>query len=75
MLITPRTYFLSQTPDHGVQSYNNHHPRFHSLTGWRADIVETQRAVEMLLVHQVGYVRVGEVVRFVHGNKLFLLFK
>ncbi|KAL1980052.1 hypothetical protein VTN96DRAFT_4698 [Rasamsonia emersonii] len=64
MLITPRTYFLSQTPDHGVQSYNNHHPRFHSLTGWRADIVETQRAVEMLLVHQVGYVRVGEVVRY-----------
>ncbi|KAL1965421.1 hypothetical protein VTN77DRAFT_5677 [Rasamsonia byssochlamydoides] len=64
MLITPRTYILSQTPDRGVQSYNDCYPRYHSLTGWRADIVETRRAVEMLLVHQAGYVRVGEVVRY-----------
>jgi hypothetical protein len=65
MLITPRTYVLSQTPDGGVQSYDDCYPRFHSLGGWRTDIVETRRAVEMLLVRQAGYVNVGEVVRFV----------
>jgi hypothetical protein len=65
MLITPRTYSLSQTPDRGVRAYNDCPPRFHSLAGWRAGIAEVRRAVEMLLVHQSGYVRVGEVVRFV----------
>ncbi|KAN0079338.1 putative serine esterase (DUF676) domain containing protein [Elaphomyces granulatus] len=49
MLITPRTYFLSQTPDRG----------FLSLSGWHPGPTKN-----MLLVHQTGSVHVGEVVRY-----------
>ncbi|KAL2002537.1 hypothetical protein VTN02DRAFT_6560 [Thermoascus thermophilus] len=65
MLITPRSYILSQSPDRGfVPSTGNCHSRFHSLTGWRADLTQRRQAVEMLLVHQAGSVRVGEAVRY-----------
>jgi hypothetical protein len=65
MLVTPRTYRLSQTPDRGVQSYHGYHPTYHTLTGWRADRPESRRAAEMLLVHLAGSVRVGEIIRSV----------
>ncbi|OKL63337.1 hypothetical protein UA08_02114 [Talaromyces atroroseus] len=68
MLITPRTYQLAQEDrtDRWNRSSDNIHlsARFHSLTGWHADKAETERAYKMLLVHQSGYVRVGEVVRY-----------
>lgn len=67
MLITPRTYQLSQEDtDRWNRASDNVHlsPRFHTLIGWRADKAEAFRAYKMLLVHQSGYVRVGEVVRF-----------
>uniref|UniRef100_A0A093UWQ0 Putative lipase ROG1 n=1 Tax=Talaromyces marneffei PM1 TaxID=1077442 RepID=A0A093UWQ0_TALMA len=67
MLLTPRTYQLSQE-DTGrwSRTSDNIHlsPRFHTLIGWRADKAEAVRAYKMLLVHQSGYVRVGEVVRY-----------
>jgi hypothetical protein len=66
MLVTPRTYSLSQSPDRGVDSYRGYHPIYHSLTGWCGDRPELRRAAEMLLAHLAGSVRVGEVIRYVN---------
>ncbi|PGG97304.1 hypothetical protein GX51_07399 [Blastomyces parvus] len=64
MLITPRVYRLAQTPNNGSRLPSSYHPTFHALTGWDVEPAEYKRAAEMLLVHQIGSVRVGEVVRF-----------
>ncbi|KAJ5885334.1 hypothetical protein N7495_009844 [Penicillium taxi] len=65
MLITPRTYFASQTPDQGAAvSRKEGASHFHTLTGWRQNTVDREPAVDMLLIHQVGSVRVGDVVRY-----------
>ncbi|PGH17532.1 hypothetical protein AJ79_01132 [Helicocarpus griseus UAMH5409] len=64
MLITPRVYQLSQIPNNGSLSPSSYPQSFHTLTGWDVEPAEYKRAAEMLLVHQVGSVRVGEVVRF-----------
>lgn len=59
MLITPRTYLASQTS----QAPRAEGPsRFHTLAGWRQSST-AQANPEMLLVHQVGSVRVGEIAR------------
>lgn len=73
MLITPRVYQLAQTPDRGA--YEDHtRPRFHALTGWRNNPhVDLRRAAAMLLVHQAGSVRVGEVVRYVYTSPFLML--
>lgn len=64
MLITARTYSASQTPDQGAtRSHFERTSRYHTLSGWRTDPVDARKATEMLLIHQVGTVRVGEVVR------------
>lgn len=65
MLITPRTYRLSQIPDKGESSSNAFHHTFSSLSGWNVEPVEYRRTAEMLLIHQVGSVKVGDVIRFV----------
>ncbi|EEQ86099.1 hypothetical protein RJZ56_001792 [Blastomyces dermatitidis] len=64
MLITPRVYRLAQTPNNGSRSPSSYHPTFHALTGWDVEPADYKRAADMLLMHQVGSVRVGEVVRF-----------
>lgn len=64
MLITPRTYFASQTPDHAFSRVEGA-SRFYTLAGWRQSPVDARSAAEMLLIHQVGSVRVGEVARSV----------
>lgn len=70
MLITPRTYSASQTPDHGAaltraEAASASASRFHTLAGWRQNPTEASSASEMLLVHQIGSVRVGEIARLV----------
>ena len=65
MLITPRTYVLSQTPDRGFNPLPYYRPRFLSLSGWHPG---TAKTLNMLLVHQTGSVHVGEVVRFVYPS-------
>lgn len=65
MLITPRTYRLSQIPDRGESSSSDFHHTFSSLSGWNVEPKEYRRAAEMLLIHQVGSVRVGELIRLV----------
>ncbi|KAH8689793.1 putative serine esterase-domain-containing protein [Talaromyces proteolyticus] len=66
MLITPRTYYLAQHSNQRNSSDDRQYPaRFHSLTGWHTtDGADAHRARKMLLVHQSGYVRVGEAVRY-----------
>lgn len=90
MLITPRTYKLSQIPDKDERELDlrlatvptgpgariQHRTDSASSSGylsswadspsaWGCSPREQRRAVEMLLVHQVGSVKVGEVVRSV----------
>ncbi|KAJ5514891.1 ABC transporter integral membrane type 1 [Penicillium fimorum] len=64
MLITARTYSASQTPDLGAAQLCNKRSRFHTLSGWQTNPEDIEEATDMLLVHQVGSVRVGEVVRY-----------
>ncbi|EFR05523.1 glycogen synthase kinase mutation revertant [Nannizzia gypsea CBS 118893] len=64
MLVTPRTYSLSQTPSNGVSLSPEDHPTFRTLRGWSVPPAETRRAAEMLLVHQAGSLKVGEVARY-----------
>ncbi|KAI2717440.1 hypothetical protein CBS147332_4320 [Penicillium roqueforti] len=64
MLITARTYSASQTPDQGAAQPSNQRSRFHTLSGWETIPVDTKEPTDMLLIHQVGSVRVGEVVRY-----------
>lgn len=66
MLITPRTYSASQTPDQAAaDSRTEGAPRFYTLAGWRQSPVEDNPTADMLLVHQTGSVRVGEIIRYV----------
>jgi hypothetical protein len=64
MLLTPRTYLLGQTPDAGS---TRPEPSYF-LCGTRSQKeldADKRRAIKMLLLHQTGSVKVGEVVRYV----------
>ena len=58
MLITPRIYRELQN----IQEASNH-SGLGPLPGWRVSPETVAHRQKMLLVHQVGTVRVGEVVR------------
>lgn len=74
MLITPRTYSASQTPDRAVpDSHTEGAFRFYTLAGWRQSLVNSNPAPDMLLTYQTGSVRVGEVARFVASPLLTAL--
>ena len=62
MLLSPRLYTLSQTPDKGQRDVSPSQAL--SLTGWRRPTEDYRKAVIMLLLHQTGSVKVGEVVRY-----------
>ncbi|PWY64530.1 lipase/serine esterase [Aspergillus heteromorphus CBS 117.55] len=65
MFISPRTYSASQTPDQGLRLAGSEKQfKFYNLDGWRADSTLPSQASKMLLIHQAGSVRVGEVVRY-----------
>jgi hypothetical protein len=61
MFITPRLYGLSQVPDKGVR--HDIHSSFGSVTGWKHSVNDYHYAAEMLLLHQIGSVHVGQVAR------------
>lgn len=64
MLITPRTYSASQSPGRAlVNSRTEAAPRFYTFAGWHQSPGGKASTPEMLLVHQTGSVRVGEVAR------------
>lgn len=61
MLITPRTYQQLQDLEEGSRIAGDLHYR--SLVGWQLSPNELGSAQRMLLVHQIGSVKIGEVVR------------
>ncbi|KAF1836185.1 DUF676-domain-containing protein [Decorospora gaudefroyi] len=62
MLLTPRTYSLARTADQGCKHAE---PSYFLCTPSRKELeAEEKRALRMLLLHQKGSVRVGEVVRY-----------
>ena len=63
MLVSPRLYLLAQTPDKGLSLARKNYPVFRTLEGWTIASEDSRRAAEMLLIHQAGSVRVGEVAR------------
>lgn len=66
MLLNPNLYAASQTPDREHFPFDNPNQyRFLPVKGWRAVEKNVKQPAEMLLIHQAGSVRVGEVVRFV----------
>ena len=61
MLLTPRSYSLAQIADQGRI---HPEPSFFLCTPSRRELeAEKKRALRMLLLHQKGSVKVGEVVR------------
>ncbi|KAF1920880.1 putative serine esterase-domain-containing protein [Ampelomyces quisqualis] len=63
MLLTPRTYQLAHTPDDG--STRPEPAYFLCGTQSRTQLeADRRRAIRMLLLHQTGSVKVGEVVRY-----------
>ncbi|WEW59448.1 hypothetical protein PRK78_004922 [Emydomyces testavorans] len=48
----------------GLSLNLENYPTFRTLRGWSIPPEELRRAAEMLLIHQVGSVRIGEVVRY-----------
>lgn len=61
MLINPRTYHQLQAVERDARRAGDH--QYQPLVGWRASPQDLQRGQEMLLVHQTGSVKIGEVVR------------
>lgn len=62
MLLTPRIYALAQTADDGRTRAE---PSFFTCTVSQKELeAEERRARKMLLLHQTGAVKVGEVVRY-----------
>ncbi|KAJ4349607.1 uncharacterized protein N0V89_008223 [Didymosphaeria variabile] len=62
MLLTPRTYSLAQIPDAGCSEARSSY--FLLSKSRKEQRKEEQRARSMLLLHQTGSVKVGEVVRY-----------
>ncbi|KAL8851330.1 MAG: hypothetical protein Q9221_003775 [Calogaya cf. arnoldii] len=62
MLITPRTYQQYQSLEKDSRIAGDFHYR--SAVGWQISPDALRSAQRMLLVHQVGSVKIGEVVRY-----------
>ncbi|KAK7530615.1 putative serine esterase-domain-containing protein [Phyllosticta citribraziliensis] len=62
MLLPPRTYRLSQIPDRGTTHPVS--PFLDWTPAWNDSPAAERSARKMLLVHQAGSVKVGEVVRY-----------
>ena len=62
MLVTPHTYQQLGILERNYKRKGNFLPD----TGWLVAPDAVRNARSMLLVHQVGSVRIGEVVRYVH---------
>lgn len=61
MLINPRTYRQRQLLEQDARRAGDH--QYQPLVGWRLSAQDLRRGQEMLLVHQTGSVKIGEVVR------------
>jgi hypothetical protein len=63
MLLTPRTYRLAQVPDRRSQQPCQLKIGDWPELYWNESRIGSGRDREMLLVHQTGTVKVGELVR------------
>ena len=61
MFIVPRTYQQLQLLERDSERAGDHH--YQPATGWRISPQEIRLGQAMLLVHQTGSVKIGEVVR------------
>jgi hypothetical protein len=61
MLLTARSYQLASTPDKDSDTLASPYPRW--SPSWKERLAAQKHARKMLLVHQTGSVKVGEVVR------------
>ncbi|KAF7503816.1 hypothetical protein GJ744_003257 [Endocarpon pusillum] len=62
MLITPQLYGQSRIPDKGLR--HEIPSTYGSLKSWKHSVYDYHYAAEMLLLHQTGSVRIGQVVRY-----------
>ena len=62
MLITPYTYRQLQKVEQDERNAGDYQRL--PAVGWRISPQELRRGQEMLLVHQTGSVKIGEVVRY-----------
>ncbi|KAL8830892.1 MAG: hypothetical protein Q9191_001188 [Dirinaria sp. TL-2023a] len=62
MFFNPRTYQQLQNLERESKRAGDHHCK--PAIGWRTSPTEIRRGQEMLLVHQTGSVKIGEVVRY-----------
>ncbi|KAF2396228.1 DUF676-domain-containing protein [Trichodelitschia bisporula] len=62
MLLTPRTFELAQYPDKGSSRLNS--PFIKCAPSWHEQRAARKHAEKMLLLHQTGVVKVGDVVRY-----------
>ena len=63
MFFNPRTYQQLKDLERDSKRAGDHYYR--PAVGWRTSPIEIRRGQEMLLVHQTGSVKIGEVVRSV----------
>ena len=61
MLVTPFTYRQFQKIEQDSRTAGDH--QYQPVVGWRSTPRELQLRQAMLLVHQTGSVKIGEVVR------------
>ncbi|KIW08154.1 uncharacterized protein PV09_01087 [Verruconis gallopava] len=64
MLFTPRVYQLASAPDRNLEEIVTSSPYLRLSPGWRTLRFQRKHARKMLLVHQTGNLKVGEVVRY-----------
>ena len=65
MLFTPRAYQLASAPDRTTTEQTlTQSPYIRLAPGWRTQRFQQRHASKMLLLHQAGNLKVGEVVRY-----------
>ncbi|KAF2097349.1 DUF676-domain-containing protein [Rhizodiscina lignyota] len=64
MLLTPRVVQLAEVPDRGATRLGENSPYIRWRPSLRERAEATRKALSMLLVHQQGTVKVGEVIRY-----------
>jgi hypothetical protein len=78
MLFTPRVYQLASAPDRDLEKTIAASPYIRLSPGWRSQRFQQRQAQKMLLVHQTGNLKVGEVVRYIEpllsGRPLVLIY-
>ena len=65
MLFNSRAYQLASAPDRTLEQTTTQSPYLRLSPGWRTQRFQQNHARKMLLLHQTGNLKVGEVVRYI----------